>query len=103
MVIHWPKGIKSKGEVRSQFGHVVDIAPTIYEAAKIPAPKKVNGIDQDPLEGKSLVYSFDAPRAKETHTVQYFEMFGNRAIYSDGWYARTIHRPEPCRTRNWCR
>ena len=79
--------------MRSQFGHVVDIAPTIYEAAKIPAPKKVNGIDQDPLEGKSLVYSFDNAGAKETHTVQYFEMFGNRAIYSDGWYARTIHRP----------
>ena len=93
MVIHWPKGIKAKGEVRSQFGHVIDIAPTVYEAAKIPAPKKVNGIEQDPLEGKSLVYSFDNPSAKETHTVQYFEMFGNRAIYSDGWYARTIHRP----------
>ena len=93
MVIHWPKGIKAKGEVRSQFGHVIDIAPTVYEAAKIPAPKKVNGIDQDPLEGKSLVYSFDNAGAKETHTVQYFEMFGNRAIYSDGWYARTIHRP----------
>ena len=93
MVIHWPKGIKTKGEVRSQFGHVVDIAPTVYEAVNVPAPKKVNGIDQDPLEGKSLVYSFDNATAKETHTVQYFEMFGNRAIYSDGWYARTIHRP----------
>ena len=93
MVIHWPKGIKSKGEVRSQFSHVVDIAPTVYEACKVPAPKKVNGIDQDPLEGTSLVYSFDNAGARETHTVQYFEMFGNRAIYSDGWYARTIHRP----------
>jgi arylsulfatase A-like enzyme len=93
MVIHWPKGIKAKGEVRSQFGHVVDIAPTIFEAAKIPAPKKVNGIVQDPLEGKSLVYSFDNAGAKETHTVQYFEMFGNRAMYVDGWYARTIHKP----------
>ena len=93
MVIHWPKGIKAKGEVRSQFGHVIDIAPTVFEVAKIPAPKMVNGIDQDPIEGKSLVYSFDNPSAKETHTVQYFEMFGNRAIYSDGWYARTIHRP----------
>ena len=93
MVIHWPKGIKARGEVRSQFAHVVDIAPTVYEAAKIPAPKRVNGIDQDPLEGNSLVYSFDNAGAKETHTVQYFEMFGNRAIYSDGWYARTIHRP----------
>src|SRR5688572_17225253 len=93
MVIHWPKSIKAKGEVRSQFSHVVDIAPTVYEACKVPAPKKVNGIDQDPLEGTSLVYSFDNAGAKETHTVQYFEMFGNRAIYSDGWYARTIHRP----------
>ena len=93
MVIHWPNGIKAKGELRSQFGHVIDIAPTIYEAAKIPAPKRVNGIDQDPLEGRSLVYSFDNAGAKETHTVQYFEMFGNRAIYSNGWYARTIHRP----------
>ena len=93
MVIHWPKGIKAKGEIRSQFSHVVDIAPTVYEACKVPAPKKVNGLDQDPLEGTSLVYSFDNAGAKETHTVQYFEMFGNRAIYSDGWYARTIHRP----------
>jgi arylsulfatase A-like enzyme len=93
MVIHWPKGIKAQGEMRQQFGHVVDIAPTVYEAAKIPTPKRVNGIDQDPLEGTSLVYSFDNAGAKETHTVQYFEMFGNRAIYSDGWYARTIHRP----------
>lgn len=93
MVIHWPKGIKAKGEIRSQFSHVIDIAPTVYEACKIPAPKKVNGIDQDPLEGTSLVYSFDNAGAKETHTAQYFEMFGNRAIYSDGWYARTIHRP----------
>jgi len=93
MVIHWPNGIKAKGEMRSQFGHVIDIAPTVFEACKIPAPKMVNGIPQDPIEGKSLVYSFDNPTAKETHTVQYFEMFGNRAIYSDGWYARTIHRP----------
>ena len=93
MVIHWPNGIKARGEVRSQFGHVVDIAPTIYEATKIPAPKRVNGIEQDPLEGNSLVYSFNNATAKETHTTQYFEMFGNRAIYSDGWYARTIHRP----------
>jgi len=93
MVIHWPKGIKARGEVRSQFSHVIDIAPTVYEACKVPAPKKVNGIDQDPLEGTSLVYSFDNAGARETHTVQYFEMFGNRSIYSDGWYARTIHRP----------
>ena len=93
MVIRWPKGIKGKGEIRSQFSHVIDIAPTVYEVCKVPAPKTVNGIEQDPIEGKSLVYSFNDSAAKETHTVQYFEMFGNRAIYSDGWYARTIHRP----------
>ncbi|WP_426668702.1 arylsulfatase [Mucilaginibacter sp. McL0603] len=93
MVIHWPKGIKAKGEIRTQFTHVIDVAPTVYEACKIPAPKTVNGIEQDPVEGTSMVYSFNDANAKEKHTVQYFEMFGNRAIYSDGWYARTIHRP----------
>ena len=92
MVVHWPAGFKAKGEVRSQFTHVIDIAPTVFEACKIPAPKTVNGIQQAPIEGTSFVYSFDDGAAKEKHTVQYFEMFGNRAIYSDGWYARTIHR-----------
>ncbi|REG92211.1 arylsulfatase [Flavobacterium aquicola] len=93
MVIRWPAGIKAKGEVRTQFAHVIDIAPTIFEACKIPAPKMVNGIQQDPIEGTSMLYSFDDAKAKERHTTQYFEMFGNRAIYSNGWYARTIHRP----------
>ena len=93
MVIHWPAGIKAKGEIRSQFTHVIDVAPTMYEITKIPAPKTVNGVAQDPIEGTSMVYSFNDANAKERHTVQYFEMFGNRAIYSDGWYARTIHRP----------
>jgi arylsulfatase A-like enzyme len=93
MIIQWPKGIKAKGEIRSQFGHVIDIAPTIYEITGIPAPRMVNGIEQDPVEGKSLAYTFTDADAKDTHTVQYFEMFGNRAIYSDGWYARVIHRP----------
>ncbi len=93
MVISWPKRIKAHGDLRSQFGHVIDIAPTVFEACNVPAPKMVNGIQQDPIEGKSLVYTFDNVSAKETHTVQYFEMFGNRAVYSDGWYARTIHRP----------
>ena len=92
LVVHWPAGIKAKGEVRPQFTHVIDIAPTVFEACKIPAPKTVNGIQQDPIEGTSFLYSFDDGAAKEKHTVQYFEMFGNRAIYSDGWYARTIHR-----------
>jgi len=93
MIIQWPAGIKAKGEVRSQFGHVIDIAPTVYEVTKIPAPKMVNGIAQDPIEGTSLAYTFTDAGAAEKHTVQYFEMFGNRAIYQDGWFARTIHRP----------
>ena len=93
MIIHWPAGIKAKGELRSQFGHVIDIAPTIYEVAKIPAPKMVNGIQQDPIEGTSLAYTFNDAGAAEQHKVQYFEMFGNRGIYQDGWFARTIHRP----------
>lgn len=91
MVIHWPNGIKAKGEIRSQFGHVIDIGPTIYEVSGIPSPKTVNGIDQDPIEGTSLAYTFNDAAAAEKHTVQYFEMFGNRAVYQDGWYARTIH------------
>jgi len=93
LVAHWPNGIKAKGEVRSQFTHAIDIAPTVFEVSEIPAPNTVNGIAQDPIEGTSFAYSFDDAAAKERHTVQYFEMFGNRAIYADGWYARTIHRP----------
>jgi arylsulfatase A-like enzyme len=92
MVIHWPNGIKAKGEIRSQFGHLIDIGPTIYEISGIPAPKTVNGITQDPIEGTSLLYSFNDASAPEKHTVQYFEMFGNRSVYQDGWYARTIHK-----------
>ena len=93
MVIQWPAVIKAKGELRSQFGHVIDIAPTVFEACKVPSPKMVNGIQQDPIEGTSFLYTFGDAGAKERHTVQYFEMFGNRGIYSDGWLARTIHRP----------
>lgn len=92
MIIHWPAGIKAKGEIRSQFGHVIDIAPTVFEVTKIPAPKIVNGIEQDPIEGTSLAYTFKDSNTPEHHKIQYFEMFGNRAIYQDGWYARTIHR-----------
>lgn len=93
MIMQWPAGIKAKGEIRSQFGHVIDIAPTIYEVTKIPAPTMVNGIKQDPIEGTSLAYTFNNANAAEQHKVQYFEMFGNRGIYQDGWFARTIHRP----------
>jgi arylsulfatase len=91
-VIHWPKGIKAKGEIRSQFSHVIDIAPTILEAAGLPEPKSVNGTVQTPIEGTSMLYTFNDAKAKDRHTTQYFEMFGNRAIYHDSMFARTIHR-----------
>lgn len=92
MVIHWPGGIQAKGEIRTQFSHVIDIAPTIYEISGIPAPNEVNGITQDPIEGTSLAYSFHDANATEKHKVQYFEMFGNRGVYNEGWLARTTHR-----------
>jgi arylsulfatase len=92
MVIHWPKGIKAKNEVRSQFHHVIDIAPTVLEAAHLPEPKMVNGVKQTPIEGVSLAYTFDDAKAKDRHLTQYFEIFGNRAIYHDGWLAGTVHR-----------
>jgi arylsulfatase len=91
MVLHWPKGIKAKGEIRSQFSHVVDVAPTVLEAAKLPQPKTVNGVTQRPMDGVSMLYSFDDAKAKDRHTTQYFEIFGNRAIYKDGWVAATRH------------
>ncbi len=92
MVIHWPKAVAAKGEVRSQWHHVIDIAPTILEAAGLPEPKSVNRTPQSPMEGVSLAYSFANARAPSTHTTQYFEIFGNRAIYHDGWLAGTVHR-----------
>jgi arylsulfatase A-like enzyme len=92
MAIRWPKGIKANSGLRPQFSHVIDIAPTILEAAGLPEPKMVNGVAQRPMDGTSLVYVFGDANAKERHTTQYFEIAGNRAIYHEGWYARTIHR-----------
>ncbi len=92
LVVHWPAGIRSKGAIRTQFGHVIDVAPTVLEAAGLPEPRVVDGTPQIPMEGTSLVYSFDDPAAPERHVTQYFEIAGNRAIYHDGWFARTIHR-----------
>ena len=92
MVMHWPNGIKAKGEVRSQFHHVIDIAPTVFEACKVPAPRMVNGIEQRPIEGVSMAYTFDDAAAADRHTTQYFEMAGNRAIYHEGWIAGTVHK-----------
>ncbi len=101
MAVHWPAGIQAKGELRTQFSHVIDVAPTILEAAGLPEPTSVNGTPQRPMDGVSMVYTFDDAGAAEQHTTQYFEMFGNRAIYQDGWFARTIHRapwePQPGR------
>lgn len=101
MVVSWPKVIKSAGEIRTQFGHVIDIAPTILEAAHLPEPVEVNGTKQIPMQGKSLVYTFADASAPERHTTQYFEIAGNRAIYHDGWFARTIHKaPWEAKPRN---
>ena len=91
-IVHWPKGIKAKGEVRTQFSHVIDVAPTILEAAGIPQPVSVDGIAQEPIEGTSMRYAFDEALAADRHETQYFEMFGNRGIYHKGWTAVTKHR-----------
>ncbi len=92
MVVHWPAKVQAKGEVRSQWHHVIDVAPTILEAASLPEPKSVNGTPQTPIEGVSMAYTFGSPQAPDRHTTQYFEIFGNRAIYHDGWLAGTVHR-----------
>jgi arylsulfatase len=91
-IVHWPKGIKAKGEIRAQFHHVIDVAPTILEAAGLPEPLFVNGVQQHPIEGVSMLYSFNDAGAAERHETQYFEMMGNRGIYHKGWTAVTRHR-----------
>jgi arylsulfatase A-like enzyme len=90
-IVHWPKGIKAKGEIRSQFHHVIDIAPTILEAAGLPHPTIVNSVQQAPLEGFSMLYAFNDSKAADRHETQYFEMFCNRGIYHKGWTAVTRH------------
>lgn len=92
LIVHWPKGIAAKNEVRSQFHHVIDVAPTILEAAGLPQPKEVNGIIQRPIEGVSMLYSFNNPNSNDRRTTQYFEINCNRGIYHDGWVAMTVHR-----------
>ncbi len=91
-IVHWPNGISDKGTTRNQFHHVIDVAPTILEAAGLPAPMSVNGIAQAPLEGVSMLGTLRDGAFPETHDVQYFEMFGNRGIYHQGWTAVTKHR-----------
>jgi arylsulfatase len=91
-IVHWPKGIKAKGEMRTQFHHIIDIAPTLLEAAGLPEPISVDGVHQMPIHGVSMLYSFDDARAAERRETQYFEMFGNRGIYHKGWTAVTRHK-----------
>ncbi len=95
LVISWPRQIKDKGGIRSQFHHVIDIAPTVFAAAGVEMPAILNGVAQKPIEGVSMMYSFDNPKAPSTHRTQYFEMFGNRGIYSDGWIASTTPQVLP--------
>lgn len=90
-IVHWPKGFRARGELRHQFCHCIDVAPTILEAAGLPEPLSVDGIQQDPIEGTSMLYSFDDAKAPERHETQYFEVMGNRAIYHKGWTAVTKH------------
>jgi len=92
LVVHWPKGIAARGEVRSQWHHVIDIAPTVLEAAGLPEPTSVNGTPQIPIQGVSMVYTFADAAAEDRHKTQYFEIFGNRGIYHDGWLAHTVHK-----------
>jgi arylsulfatase len=91
-IVHWPKGVNGKGELRTQFHHVIDVAPTILEVAGLPQPIFVNGVQQHPIEGVSMAYSFNDAKAAEQHETQYFEMFGNRGIYHKGWTAVTRHK-----------
>jgi arylsulfatase A-like enzyme len=90
-IVHWPKGIKAKGEIRSQFCHVIDVAPTVLEVTGLPEPTIVNGVQQAPMEGVSMAYSFDDGKAAERHDLQYFEIACNRGIYHKGWSAVTRH------------
>ena len=91
-IVHWPDGIAEKGGLRTQFTHVIDVAPTILEAAGLPEPTMVNGVQQSPMEGTSMLYSFNGADEPEQHDLQYFEMFANRGIYHRGWSAVTKHR-----------
>ena len=91
-IVHWPRGIDERGGLRTQFTHVIDVAPTILEAAGLPEPTMVNGVLQSPMEGTSMLYTFNDADAPERHDLQYFEMFANRGIYHRGWSAVTKHR-----------
>ena len=86
-IVHWPKGIKAKGEVRTQYAHAIDMVPTVLEALGIEAPTSIKGVTQSPIEGHSFAHAFNDGKAPSKHITQYFEMFGHRSIYHDGWRA----------------
>ena len=90
-IVHWPRGFGARGEVRQQFHHVIDVTPTVLEAARLPQPRFVHGIEQKPIEGVSMAYAFDEAAAPDRRETQYFEMFCNRGIYHQGWTAVTRH------------
>ena len=91
LVVHWPNGIEARGEVRDQYFHISDIAPTIMEAAHVDKPEAYHGTEQEPFDGLSMMYAFDDAHAPNGRSRQYYEMFGNRAIWADGWKAVTLH------------
>jgi arylsulfatase len=92
-IVHWPKGIAARGEIRTQFTHVIDVAPTVLDAAGLPQPSTVHGVTQHPIEGTSMRYAFDDAHAAERHTTQYFEVMSHQGIYHHGWSASGLHRP----------
>ncbi len=94
LIVHYPKGIKAKGEIRTQYGHVIDILPTTLEFVGVKQPETIREIPQQPIEGTSLVYSFEDAKAPSQHTVQHYYIFGNRSIYKDGWKAGAAHHPD---------
>lgn len=94
LIVHWPAGIKARGELRRQYTHAIDLVPTVLECLNVEPPRTIHGVAQSPIEGTSFAYSFEHADAPERHETQYYEMLGNRAIYHKGWKAVTYHGTE---------